>query len=168
MLCVCECVCAYRAASRATAQCKYGKHAGHLQKRLLRRLVRTSRQYTAVRFASMSIYKQARLLLCLGPLERVCSRLWTQSGDRRSYVQGCVCVLVCSSAFRATSHRARSQWNMHTHFRVSFSQRGTLAFAACLSNLTRKGLGHLSRACIWDHTIPARVRLSRPRRESLK
>ena len=35
-----------------------------------------------------------------------------------------------------------------THFRVSFSQRGTLAFAACLSNLTIKGLGHLSFACI--------------------
>ena len=31
----------------------------------------------------------------------------------------------------------------HT-FKVSFSQRGTLAFAACLSNLTSKGLGHLS------------------------
>ncbi len=31
----------------------------------------------------------------------------------------------------------------HT-FKVSFSQRGTLAFAACLNNLTNKGLGHLS------------------------
>ena len=28
--------------------------------------------------------------------------------------------------------------------KVSFNQRGTLAFAACLSNLTSKGLGHLS------------------------
>ena len=28
--------------------------------------------------------------------------------------------------------------------KVNFSQRGTLAFAACLSNLTSKGLGHLS------------------------
>ena len=67
----------------------------------------------------------------------------------------------------------------HT-FKVSFSQHGTLAFAACLSNLTSKGLGHLSlslslslslhhfplRACTWDHTVPARARLSRPRRES--
>jgi hypothetical protein len=64
--------------------------------------------------------------------------------------------------------------------KVSFNQRGTLAFAACLSNLTSKGLGHLSlslslslslhhfplRACTWDHTVPARARLSRPRRES--
>ena len=36
-------VCVYRAASRAPVQCKYGKHAGHLQKRLLCRLVSKSR-----------------------------------------------------------------------------------------------------------------------------
>ena len=43
--CVCVCVCVYvhRAASRATVQCKHGKHAGHLQKRLLCRLVSKSR-----------------------------------------------------------------------------------------------------------------------------
>ncbi len=72
----------------------------------------------------------------------------------------------------------------HT-FKVSFSQCGTLAFASCLGNLTSKDLGNLSlshslfslslslsihhfplRTCIWDHTIPAPVRQSRPRRES--
>ncbi len=72
----------------------------------------------------------------------------------------------------------------HT-FKFSFSQRGTLAFATCLSNLTSKGLGNLFhyhslfslslslslhhfplRTFIWDHTIPESVCLSRPRRES--
>ena len=50
-------LCVYRAASHATVQCKYGKHAGHLQKSLLYRLVSKSRQYTAALFKSMSVYK---------------------------------------------------------------------------------------------------------------
>jgi hypothetical protein len=33
--------------------------------------------------------------------------------------------------------------HIHSHFK-SFNQRGTLAFASCLNNLTSKGLGHLS------------------------
>ena len=38
--------------------------------------------------------------------------------------------------------------------KVSFNQRGTLAFAACLSNLTSKGLGHLSLSLSLSTSFP--------------
>ena len=86
---------------------------------------------------------------------------------------------------RQSNFSPRPLYKCTHNSKVSFSQCGTLAFAACLRNLTGKGLGNLSlshslfslslslslhhfplRTCICDRTIPAPVRLSRPRRES--
>ncbi len=75
-------------------------------------------------------------LLCLGLLEGVRRRY-----DHRRGVKFKDAFAFWFAA--VTSEQLLTASALHMH-KVSFSQRGTLAFAACLSNLTCKGLGHLS------------------------
>jgi len=124
----------------------------HFSKPLCR-LVSKSRQYTTALCTSMSVckqLKQERLLLCLGPLERVRHCLWTQSGDRVwggvKFKESFVFWSAAVTSEQLLTTPALSDTCTNT-FKVSFSQRGTLALTSCLSNLTSKGLGHLSLAC---------------------
>ena len=77
-------------------------------------------------------------MLCLGLLEGVRRRY-----DHRRGVQFKDAFAFWFAAVPSEQLLTAPALHMHT-FKVSFSQRGTLAFAACLSNLTSKGLGHLS------------------------
>ena len=57
-----ERVCVYRAASRATVLCKYGKHTDHLQKRLLCSLTSKGSQYSHLLSSRACLYMY---LICI-------------------------------------------------------------------------------------------------------